>query len=515
MEWGTPSSCRVPDRPTSGGSGRGPSDRSGAVERMHGIDAFSIYSETSTSPFTTLKVTIYEPVDENDVPDSAEVRRFVKDQIERLSAGAMGMRIVRVPFDLHHPLWVSDPDYSPDDHIYHAALPAPGDKAELCEFLSDLMGRPLDPDRPLWEVWLLDGLEGGRIAVVIKFHHALADGRTVARLLARSDARARRGRALGQHCVGEPIPGRARLILGALRDLVTTYTDELPQFHRELKELRQEALAQSSEGAEQPAAEREEVPPAPFTVLNQKAGGRYRIYRYETFSLAAFKSLSKAFGCTINTLVMGICSEALKRYLRDVGDLPSTSLVTAMPMGERGGKAHRTRLHRLPPHNSPAVAVLPLHQDIEDFEERLRAIQRSSQAAVDRVRRSYGRRFDNFLEFLPGTLIRWVYAALARQQARRANPYANVVISNVAGPRKPIHALDGRLRMVELLSTGNITDLGHLNITVWSYVDNLCFSFYMRRYALPDAEKIPGYVKEVADEVLARLQSGGSRVLAS
>lgn len=485
------------------------------MERMHGIDAFLIYSETHTSPVATLKVTIYEPVHENDVPDMDELRLFVKAQIDRLGAGIMGMRILRVPFDLHHPVWLSDPDYSPDDHIYRTALPAPGDKAKLCEFLSDLMGRPLDPTRPLWEVWLVEGLEGGRIAVAIKVHHALADGKTVAALVARSLSTPGAEKASTERSAGEPIPRKPRLIFDALIDLFRTYTDEIPQFYRELKQTRQRALgngaAAGAGNAEEDVAEAESQPPAPFTVFNEKAGGRYRVYRYETFSLTTSKRLAKSFGCTLNTLVMGICSEALKRYLRDADTLPSSSLVTAMPVGDGGRHARKTLLHAGPPHNSVAVAVLSLHTNIEDFGERLQAIQRSSKAAIERVQRSYGRRFDNFLEFLPGTLIRWIFALMARQQAKRTDPYANVVISNVPGPRKTLYALDGRLRMVELLSTGNINDLGNMNITVWSYADNLSFSFYMRKDALPQPEKIPAYVREVFEELEASALGGEAR----
>ena len=475
------------------------------MERMHGIDAFSIYSETPTSPFVTLKVGIYEPVDENDAPDIDELRSFVETQIERLGAGVPGMRIVRVPFDLHHPVWVSDPDYSPHDHVYCTALPAPGDKGRLCEFLSDLMGRPLDPGRPLWEIWLVEGLEHGRLAVVVKAHHALADGSTVADLIARSDSRSDAGEGSAERAAAERIPGRARLFFDALVDLVRTYTDEIPQFYRELKQLRQAAASSDAAGdADRPDGS-ETPPPVPFTVFNERAGGRYRVYRYETFSLSAFKRLSKAFDCTLNTLVMGVCSEALLRYLKHVDTPPSSSLVTAMPVGDEGRHVTSTRLHAGPPHNSVAVAVVSLHTDIEDFGERLRAIQRSSTAAIERVRRSYGRRFDNFLEFLPGTLIRWIYAVMGRQQAKRTTAFANAVISNVPGPRKVLYALDGRLRMVELLSTGNIHDLGNMNITVWSYADNLSFSFYMRKGALPEPDKIPGYVRQVTEELEKQL----------
>jgi WS/DGAT/MGAT family acyltransferase len=479
---------------------------------MHGVDAFLVYSETATSPFVTLKVTVYEPVDPDDAPHVDEVRRFVKEQIDRLGGGLMGMRILRVPLDLHHPVWVSDPDYSPDDHIYHTALPTPGDKAQLCEFLSELMGRPLDMTRPLWEVWIVEGLEGGRIAIATKSHHALADGRTIAALVAKtSDASARPApRAPG---VGEPVPGATRLIVDALVDLVRTYTDEIPRYLRDLKRIRTEASELRTEEAGE-RVEEEPAPSAPFTVLNERRGGRYRIYRYETFSLANLKRLSKVFDCTLNTLVLGVCAEALKRYLKDAATLPEASLVTAMPVGDRVERTHGTRLHAGPPHNSVAVARVSLHTDVEDFEERLRAIKRSSKAAIEGVRRSYGWRFDNLLEFLPGTFVRWVHAALAWQQARRTAAFANAVISNVPGPREPLHALDGRLRMVELLSAGNIADAGNMNITVWSYVDDLTFSFYMRKDALPEPEKIPAYAREVVDELEARFLRDETRVRA-
>jgi len=477
------------------------------MERMYGIDAFSIYGATSTSPFATLKVTLYEPVDPNDVPDASEIRSFVKTQVERLGGAFMGMRIVRVPFDLHHPVWVSDPAYSPDDHIYHTALPPPGDKAQLCEFLSDLMGRPLDPDRPLWEVWLVEGLEGGKIAIASKVHHALADGKMVATLLAHGHLGTGPSEASSVRKVAEPIPGKARLLFDALVDLLKTYTDEVPQLYRELREVRRMRKdAAEAEVSVSSTDETEDDEPlvVPFTVFNERAGGRYRVYRWETFSLGAFKRLSRIFACTMNTLVLGVCSEALKRYLADVSTLPAESLVTAMPVGDRVKPTRRTRLHPGPPHNSVAVAVLSLHTDVEDFGERLQAIQRSSKAAVEHVQRSYGKRFDNFLELLPGTVIRWGSAFMERQQAKRSNPYANAVISNVHGPGDTLYALDGRLRLVELLSTGNLHDLGNLNITVWSYVDNLSFSFYMRKGALPEPEKLPAYVRQVVEELERR-----------
>jgi diacylglycerol O-acyltransferase len=179
-----------------------------------------------------------------------------------------------------------------------------------------------------------------------------------------------------------------------------------------------------------------------------------------------------------------------------------------MPVGDQGWRDSRTAPQRAIKNNCVAVAVVPLYQDIADFGQRLQAIKRGSQVAIDSVRRSEGRRLDNYLDFLPGTAIRLINGLMDYRQAKKQNPYANIVISNVAGPSKVLHALDGRLAMVELLSTGNLTDAGNLNITIWSYVDNLCFSFFSRKGALPDPDKINGHLREVVEE-LRRQNLGG------
>jgi diacylglycerol O-acyltransferase / wax synthase len=466
------------------------------MQRLCGIDAYAIYSETSTSPFVTLKVAIYKPSDESDVPDVSEIRRFVKADIAMpASKGAAAMRIVRVPLDLHHPVWVADPHFSVEDHIHHVALPSPGGKRELCDFLSDLMGMPLDPDRPLWEIWIVEGLQHGRIAVAVKIHHSLADGKTVVAQIARTHSKTDADRAQTAGFPREPFPGKSRLVRDALLDLFRSFTVDLPRYRRHLKQARGHSAsgANAGEHAAKPFS-------APHTILNEK-GGPYRVYRYETFSLADFKSLSKLFDCSINTLVLGVCSEALKRYLQEVDTLPSIPLTTAMPIGDHCGGDLEMLSHGAIHNNNVAVAVVPLHQDIADFRQRLQAIKRSSLAGIDSVRQSEGRRFDNYLDFLPGAFIRLINAAMDRRQAKKQNPYVNVVISNVAGPGEILRALDGRLEMVELLSTGNLMDAGNLNITVWSYADNLCFSFYSRKGVLPEPDKINGHLRDAVDEL--------------
>lgn len=472
------------------------------MKRLRGTDAYAIYSETPTSPFNTLKVAIYRPTRSQDNPTTDEIRAFIRNNIFTVGGARAALRILRVPLDLHHPVWVRAPGFSPDDHILDVELPAPGTKEQLCDFLSELMSRPLDCQRPLWEVWVIRGLEKGRVAIAFKVQHALADGRAMARMILASHATspdgAPAGGPQGQDIAEEPVPGKAQLAAGALVDLARSYTVELPRFRQYLKEARRRGAAIEEQ------ADKLVAPfSAPHTLLNARAGGAERIYRYESFPLADIKALARVFACTINALVMGICSEALKRYLEEVDAMPEESLIAAMPVGDGVESGLEEMLGSDIHNNNLAVAILPLHQHVADFQARLRAISESARAAIDHVRHDEGSRFDNYLDFLPGTAVRLINASMYRRQRKRQNPHANVVISNVAGPRQALYALDGRLKMEELLSVGNLMDTGHLNITVWSYMDRFAFSFFMRKDALPRPERIRELVREVIGELQA------------
>lgn len=475
------------------------------MQRLRGSDAFAIYSETPNSPFVTLKVAIYRPTRKSDRFDSGEMRQFIRRSIDAAGAWRAGLRILRVPLDLHHPVWVRDPDYSPDNHVFEAELPAPGGKQQLCDFLSDLMGKPLPRDRPLWQVWIITGLEDRRIAIAFKVHHALADGKTIAKLIERGHTAAPAAQEAGEPQIDpEPIPATPRLVGDALVDLFRSYAVEFPNFYRYLKEARRrgEAIKDATERLVAPFS-------APFTILNTvEVGGSERLYRYESFSLSEFKALSRSFDCTINTLVMGICSEALKRYLAERDTLPEESLIAAMPIGDQGGGGLERLLNSDIHNNNLAVAVLPLYQNIGDFRQRLHEIREAALAAINHVKHDEGRRFDNYLDFLPGTAIRLANAAMTRRQRKRKNPHGNVVISNVPGPRRTLYALDGRLEMEELLSVGNIAEQGHINITVWSYVDHIAFSFFIRKHALPEPERIIEHVRDVVAELRDRYLAG-------
>ncbi len=144
------------------------------MQRLSGLDATFLYLESSSNLMHVASTAIFDP---STVPGG-----YSFDKVKELVASRLHLlppfrrRLVEVPFQLHHPLWVEDPDFDLDYHMRRAALPAPGGEEELAEFAADVMGRPLDRSKPLWEMYVVEGLENGLIATVTKTHHAAIDG---------------------------------------------------------------------------------------------------------------------------------------------------------------------------------------------------------------------------------------------------------------------------------------------------------------------------------------------------
>ena len=147
------------------------------MERMSGIDAGFLYMETPTLPMHTLKVALLEPR-RGPTTRPAGIRRAMAERLHLLPP--FRRRIVEVPFGIHHPVWVEDPEFDLDHHLRRIAAAAPGGMRELDAVVSRIAATPLDRRRPLWELWIVDGLADGRVAAVAKIHHAVADGVAVA-----------------------------------------------------------------------------------------------------------------------------------------------------------------------------------------------------------------------------------------------------------------------------------------------------------------------------------------------
>src|ERR1700736_5075558 len=152
------------------------------MQRLTGLDAGFLYMETPTLHMHTLKISVLDP---STVPGGYSFGNVKQELASRLHLlPPFRRRLVEVPFGIHHPVWIEDPDFDIDWHIHRIAVPAPGGQREFCDLISDIASRQLDRSRPLWEIWVVEGLEAGRVGFVAKIHHSVADGVAAADLLA-------------------------------------------------------------------------------------------------------------------------------------------------------------------------------------------------------------------------------------------------------------------------------------------------------------------------------------------
>jgi diacylglycerol O-acyltransferase / wax synthase len=421
---------------------------------MEGVDAGYLYMETPTMHMHTVKVAILE---RDGVFDIDAFSEEVLARLDRLPP--FGRRVLPVPFRLNHPVWVADKQIDMRRHIVHQALPKPGGMKELEDLVGRIISVPLDRSIPLWELHLVEGLAGGRVAVVAKLHHALADGNAANNLLGNvTGARRPDGppRAL------EPTPTRRALVGAALRDAIVQLFTVPALVKRTVTNV--VALVKIRRGSDV-------SPPRPLldvprTSFNGALGMR-RNFATCTLSLDEVKAVRSAHGVTVNDVILGVVGGALRRWMDERGERPASSLTAGVPVGtEPPGSPPRLSGNRV------STLFTTLATDIDDPHERLAEIHRITDASK-LVQKTLG----------PDMLIDWVqftppapFAAGMRlySRARAASwhpaPF-NVVVSNVAGPREEVFLGDSRL--VDLFSVGPILEGIGLNVTVWSYQDRV------------------------------------------
>ena len=449
--------------------------------RMTGQDASFLYTETPTVLMHTLKVQIFES--DYTLTDYGILRERLEEMLDVVPL--LRLRVMPVPFNLHHPVLVDDPDFDLDSHIYRAALPAPGGMHELHDMISQIMCHRLDRFRPLWELWLLTGLEHGRVAVVHKIHHCLADGAATVRYLSRVFEQ-----QAGLHCPveppqpwqPEPLPTGGRLVWDALLDHARIDIRQFPAFIATMWRTTTRLLAFNREVGS-PTVHWLTHPP-PRTRLNHTLSAR-RSFTTRQIPLQEVKVVARSLGGTVNDMILALAATAIRDYLLFHNDLPDEPLCTAIPVSADEPGAHRESGNR--------TTYLPtcLWTNIPDAAERFYAIKRSTQVAKQELDLMGKDTFIRLMHFLPPSLSIW--KTHRQQRLRKADrpdykPRTNVIVSNVQGPAQRQSGSWGTL--VDIYSMGPLVEACGLNITVWSYAGNLNFSLMGCKKAVPDIDRL-------------------------
>jgi WS/DGAT/MGAT family acyltransferase len=458
---------------------------------MSGYDAQFVYDERPTEPQHTLKVSIY----------SAEASaRYSFDGAKRELRGRLRdlpplrWRAVRVPLDLHHPVWVEDPELDVERHVFRLVLRAPGGRRELCDAISRVTSRPLDPNRPLWEMWMLEGYQGGRIVSVLKMSHALADGGASRELLERLYSQ----RPVAAPTTGsaplpsESLPSRWTLVRDALRDRLRDAVVELPRLVRaSLAARRRFRAARRSgdlpDGGSLPLLR---WPHTPFS----GSLSRRRAFHFTSVPLDDARKIRRARDCTINDVVLATVAGAARRYLLAHGALPDLPTLGYMPVSIR----ERHEVGTWGNHFTAQSVALPTQ--LECPLARLRAVARATARIKAEVALRRGALFEEWMGRLPPVVLK-VLSYTARTLAQ-VHPHApgSICVSSVRGPAERLHTLGGPVE--NFISVGHMKYSAGLNVTVWSYADRLNFGLYACARAVPDLWRISEQIDAAFEELL-------------
>jgi diacylglycerol O-acyltransferase / wax synthase len=491
------------------------------VKQLSGLDATFLYMETPSQFGHVSSVSIYERPEGDYEPFSAwrtqiEARLHLLEPLRR--------RLVNVPMGLDHPFWIEDPDFDLDFHVRHTAVPPPGDDDQLAELVARIIARPLDRARPLWETYVIEGLAEDRFAVLTKVHHATIDGASGAELLVLMLDQSPEGDDVPppeRAWRPEPEPSDGEILAKAAANLVRKPGRAVLLTARAAREIgkatRNPALVavanQWRSSLRGPVGtvlnigrrrEEERDPPPPVPTLRaprtpfNRAITPHRKFALRSTSLDKVKQIKNAMGATVNDVVMAACAGGLRTYLEHHGELPAEPLVAMVPVSIRTGEETEKWTNRV----SGLLAVLPT--DEKDPLERVRKVHDSMMSGKSTFDAIPADMLTDFAQFPPPAVFTRAMRMATRLTAQRISPPANLVISNVPGPRQPLYAAGAR--MLHYYPVSAVLDGQGLNITVQSYLDNLDFGLVSCRELVPDVDFLTDLIVEEVDH-LAELTS--------
>jgi diacylglycerol O-acyltransferase len=428
------------------------------MKRLTGWDAFLLYCETPSVHMHTLKIAIVELVDVGDRTFGVEeFRDVIRGRLLKLDP--LRYELVDIPLKFHHPMWRENCEVDLDYHVRPLTLPAPGGRRELDDAIGTIASTPLDRSRPLWEMYFIDGLVGGRIAVVNKIHHALADGVAAANLLALGMDLQPGPQTDAASYETDPPPTRWQLVRSAFRDHIghlaqvpatVKYTIEgINRVRRSSRKL-------------SPELTRPFTPPPSFMNHVLTPG---RMFASATLSLADVKETKQHLGVSINDLVLALSAGALRKLSLVYDGHADHPLLASVPVSFDFSSERISG-------NYFTGVMMPIPINLEDPLERVRQAHRDAILAKESNLLIGPELVSRWSNYMPPAGMEALFKRLSLIDGQ--NKVLNLNISNVPGPRE--YGRVGGALVTEIYSVGPITTGSGLNITVWSYVDQLNIS---------------------------------------
>jgi diacylglycerol O-acyltransferase len=456
------------------------------ADRLSPLDVSFLYMETPTTAMHVGGVATFEP------PEGGfDYDRLVELISQRIALVPRYRQKVRqVPGRLANPVWVDDEDFDVTYHVRRSALPKPGTEAQLRELVGRLQSRQLDRNRPLWEIYLVEGLEGGRVAVITKTHHAMVDGVSAVdigtvildvtptpREVPEDDWRPRRQ------------PSSVALMTEAVTDLVKRPTQAIDTARGAVTDARATVGKVASVGGGILSQARLMARSAPSSPLNATIGEQRRFAMAKT-DLVDYKRVRKTHGGTVNDVVLATVSGALRTWLLTRGEsvTPTTTVRAMVPVsvrseGDSGGNRVSSYFVDLP--IGEGNPVMRLHQ----VSFAMRGHKESGESVgADALVQLTG--------FAPPT----IHALGARVASGFSKRLFNLVVTNVPGPQFPLYAAGAR--MLEMYPVVPLSKGQAVSIGLTSYDGGVFYGLNCDRDAMPDADVLAGCIEESLAELV-------------
>ncbi len=453
-------------------------------DRLSSVDASFLTQETSASHMHVGAVLVFE----GPPPDYADLLAHVESRLERVPR--FRQKLAFPPLEAGRPLWVDDPNFNLEYHIRHSALPAPGSEEQLRRMASRVYSQQLDRSKPLWELWLLQGLERRRFALVSKTHHAVVDGVSgvdISTVL--FDVEPVPEPAEPEHdWIPQPEPSAAELVARGIRDAATTPWRLARQLGDAVEHPRPAArrVADAVEAVGEVAWAFAD--PAPDVPLNVEIGP-HRRFVWVRSELADFKRIKDALGGTVNDVVLAVVTAALRRWLQGRGvrteglELRALVPVSIRAADERGELGNRIAAMRGP---------LPLY--VEDPVRRLEIVRRAMDGLKQSKQALGAEVISRFNDFAPPTLL---------AQASRINfstRLFNLIVTNVPGPQIPLYLLGRELE--DVFPVAFLPQKHALAIAIMSYNGGMDFGLLADYDAMEDVDVIAAALSDAIAELL-------------
>lgn len=460
------------------------------MEQLTGFDQSFLNLETPAVRGHVAGLVILDPKTAPEPFGLGSIRKVIEDRIHLLPP--FRRRLVEVPLGLDHSYWIEDPHFDLDYHLRHFAVPSPGDDAQLATLVASLHERPLDRTRPLWELYLIEGLEGGRVAIYTKLHHAAVDGLSGAEILTILVDAAPAGREVPtamQPWHPDPLPSDWSLVARSGVGMLSKPKKALKLGYALLKLV----PGISSKVLNGPPANGESTETrlrAPNTVLNRPLSP-HRRFAYGKISLGRVKAIKNTHRVSVNDVVVAMASGALRRWLSEHGGVPPAPLQALIPLSTRTPETSKEI------GNQVTTAIIAIGTHLAEPEERLRFAHQAMNVVKAQHRAVPATLLQDFAQFTPPAVAAQATRLVSRRGIADRVTAINVVISNVPGPPFPLFLAGARLEAHYPVST--IAAGVGLNITLVRYLDDLCFGLVADRDAVPDLWSMFGYLEKEVD----------------